>query len=70
MAESILKNKAFKASVSLGLISATGAIAYYFFNDHDSNDNTVYSDAKLIEATKLINRNYFPIYLRISKQGR
>ena len=70
MSSSILKNNLFKTGVSLSILSATGALAYYYFNEGPNNDDLVYSDKNLIAVTQLIHRNYFPIYLRISKQGK
>jgi hypothetical protein len=66
MSKSLLSNKAVKAGISLSILSATGALAYYFFHEEDKSSE-LYSDENLVAVLERIHRNYFPIFLRISK---
>lgn len=67
MSDSIWKSKLFKTGVSLGILSATSSLAYYYLHESNEDGDSVYSDSNMIKVTNLIHRNYFPIYLRISK---
>lgn len=64
-----MKNKAVKTGISLGIFSTLGLAAYYYLKDGQILASKTYSDDSLVEVTHLIHRDYFPVYLKISKQA-